>query len=601
MSLLTDLYTRVVELTNRLNAIGAHSKTTQELPTMFPVTGDALVRVSKGGNSYKTNVTDLLGEITSGGYLGNVPSTFKTATIDFDDPIGTPITKVRDFINAMPNHVIPNGYAQWFRTYRAVLTNGSGLAVPAGGGSHFAIITEYYLLTNKIPPVNGVVSIGTGGTQITTAALMKLYERDSRSAEPVEYDLGDIASDEIWDAVDGTGPRSVPNTVTTLFRAIQGGTEKIWLYIGGQEEVGTGYPVTDAGDYREISSDGSGMDPAPPSVFTFHEYDDIAAMQADQSNQTAGDLILVKDAGADTNITFEVGETRKQAMYKRKGSVATDTIADYLLVAVPYGNGGGTGGAFDPTDYDLDEFNNASADPFVRNSELGDVAKSNDYNDLDNLPDLLALGETASTAYRGDRGKIAYEHSQITSGNPHDVTKADVGLDNVPNTDFTSAVEANTLKRSYPIEDENKLAGIEEGAEVNVQSDFAQNDSGADDFIKNKPPTNPQKLITATRLILATDNGNTLFLNGTGLEITFDPIEQSYHERFTVAGKNESDTEEVTLILKGITGWSYKLNDSATAALTTGVDVNLTVYSGATFTLIKKTGENKIYIDGGVE
>ena len=31
----------------------------------------------------------------------------------------------------------------------------------------------------------------------------------------------------------------------------------------------------------------------------------------------------------------------------------------------------------------------------------------------------LALGETESTAYRGDRGKAAYDHSQITKGNPH--------------------------------------------------------------------------------------------------------------------------------------------------------------------------------------
>lgn len=46
----------------------------------------------------------------------------------------------------------------------------------------------------------------------------------------------------------------------------------------------------------------------------------------------------------------------------------------------------------------------------------------------------LALGETSSTAYRGDRGKTAYDHSQMTSGNPHNVTKTDVGLGNVNNT-----------------------------------------------------------------------------------------------------------------------------------------------------------------------
>ena len=37
----------------------------------------------------------------------------------------------------------------------------------------------------------------------------------------------------------------------------------------------------------------------------------------------------------------------------------------------------------------------------------------------------LALGETADTAYRGDRGKIAYDHSQ-TTGNPHGTTAAQV-------------------------------------------------------------------------------------------------------------------------------------------------------------------------------
>ena len=37
-----------------------------------------------------------------------------------------------------------------------------------------------------------------------------------------------------------------------------------------------------------------------------------------------------------------------------------------------------------------------------------------------------ALGETASTAYRGDRGKTAYDHSQ-TTGNPHSTTYEEVG------------------------------------------------------------------------------------------------------------------------------------------------------------------------------
>lgn len=49
------------------------------------------------------------------------------------------------------------------------------------------------------------------------------------------------------------------------------------------------------------------------------------------------------------------------------------------------------------------------------------------------ISETITLGETSSTAYRGDRGKIAYEHSLVTSGNPHNVTKSDIGLENVEN------------------------------------------------------------------------------------------------------------------------------------------------------------------------
>ena len=40
------------------------------------------------------------------------------------------------------------------------------------------------------------------------------------------------------------------------------------------------------------------------------------------------------------------------------------------------------------------------------------------------ISESLALGETSSTAYRGDYGKTAYNHSQITGANPHAITPA---------------------------------------------------------------------------------------------------------------------------------------------------------------------------------
>ena len=93
------------------------------------------------------------------------------------------------------------------------------------------------------------------------------------------------------------------------------------------------------------------------------------------------------------------------------------------------------------------------------------------------ISDTLALGETSTTAYRGDRGKTAYEHSQsahartdatkteasATNGNikingneiqvyrhpagtnPHGTTKADVGLDKVGNFKAVSTVSGQGL------------------------------------------------------------------------------------------------------------------------------------------------------------
>lgn len=69
----------------------------------------------------------------------------------------------------------------------------------------------------------------------------------------------------------------------------------------------------------------------------------------------------------------------------------------------------------------------------------------------------LALGETSSTAYRGDRGKVAYDHSQITSGNPHATTAEDVGA--------APASHINVMASA------SQAGHIKPGAEFSVGSD----------------------------------------------------------------------------------------------------------------------------------
>lgn len=81
---------------------------------------------------------------------------------------------------------------------------------------------------------------------------------------------------------------------------------------------------------------------------------------------------------------------------------------------------------------DVVEF--ASRDSFPGTGEDGKIYIAEDTNltyrwsgtQYVEISPSLALGETSSTAYRGDRGKTAYDHSQ-TTGNPHNTTAADVG------------------------------------------------------------------------------------------------------------------------------------------------------------------------------
>ena len=71
--------------------------------------------------------------------------------------------------------------------------------------------------------------------------------------------------------------------------------------------------------------------------------------------------------------------------------------------------------------------------------------------------------------------------------------KADVSAVPTKTSDLTNdssfAVDANYVHtdNNYTTAEKNKLAGIAAGAEVNVQSNWAQTNSSADDFIKNKP------------------------------------------------------------------------------------------------------------------
>lgn len=86
---------------------------------------------------------------------------------------------------------------------------------------------------------------------------------------------------------------------------------------------------------------------------------------------------------------------------------------------------------------DVLSYNNLAAFPTIGDDGKIYIAKNTNLtyrwtgSAYTEISPSLALGETSATAYRGDRGKIAHDHTLNTS-NPHSVTKAQVGLGNVP-------------------------------------------------------------------------------------------------------------------------------------------------------------------------
>lgn len=125
-------------------------------------------------------------------------------------------------------------------------------------------------------------------------------------------------------------------------------------------------------------------------------------------------------------------------------------------------------------------------------------------------PGEVALGETSDTAYRGDRGKTAYDHSQVAHAPSNaqknsDITKGEIeakltgeisthshsgtGAHATQHVTGGDDVIANVVAAGasglMSGSDKTKLDGIASGAEENVQSDW--NATEGDALILNKP------------------------------------------------------------------------------------------------------------------
>lgn len=169
----------------------------------------------------------------------------------------------------------------------------------------------------------------------------------------------------------------------------------------------------------------------------------------------------------------------------------------------------------------------ASANPTLEDGELGyetdtDKLKIGDGLVPWNLLPYFTAGATPPDLSPYATNAALNAHTSNV-GNPHSVTKAQVGLSNVPNTDFTAAVAANTAKVSFDVVSQAKLAGIEAGAQVNVVTSVAgktaavvldKNDVGLGQVDNTSDANKPISNATSNALLLKEDKANKDQING---------------------------------------------------------------------------------------
>lgn len=188
-----------------------------------------------------------------------------------------------------------------------------------------------------------------------------------------------------------------------------------------------------------------------------------AVRRAEEASAAAEDAKAAAEEAARAAEAATSGKIDKSAqLEKTAGMTQRVGIDENGSLWVPPGGGGGG---------NVLSVNGKTGDVELDAEDVGALPSdtplfSGSYNDLTDKPTIPTVPTNVS-AFFNDAGYLT-QHQDISGK----VDKVDgKGLST---NDYTDA-------------DQTKLDGIAAGAEVNVQSDWSQTDSTADDFIKNKP------------------------------------------------------------------------------------------------------------------
>ena len=262
------------------------------------------------------------------------------------------------------------------------VTNNSAFKV-----AYVSTMAKYNSITTKDP-----------GTLYWVADVRKVY-LDGVAYGFSESDITPAMLENlIWGEI--LGERGDSSTVQITVR--DGGDGK--LYIGGQVRMGS--------------------DNTDPNLLSVFEGDERGAPGIILRTSTIQDIV---DDTLDSQVNNKLGVANGIATLDSGGKVPSAQLPSYVD----------------------DIVEGVTKDSFPTTGESGKIYVALDTNKTyrwtgsiyTEISASLALGNTSATAYPGDLGDAAYQHSLLKT-NPHEVTKKQVGLEYVPNIGKATTAQA---------------------------------------------------------------------------------------------------------------------------------------------------------------